>query len=356
MPATSMPRFRHLLPVLTLLACAGYDAGGEARAAPTFEQAAAEIAHSHLLVDSIDALRNQGSQIRARQLRVREARTLNGLPRVDSTLSIADDRLSAPLKFRDRGLPPGVSIAPSAIRRVNTYLAGNLHSAEASADGSDLTTGGVTIGADYGIDESTLFGMAVTRMQGDHSSGNAVAAYLSLEPVDEIFLDLSASAGTYASRASLAEPTWHRAVVGGQSRGYSVQLTHSRRFGDWAISPFSRYEWIETGARFGPAGSVGLAGERCQATFSIGGLVTTSVGTPLGTFHPRLLFEMQRESTTPGGLGLAPTRARQGLVGLGLTTRLTREVSAFAESRLRQEQGASDASEKRALVGLRMRF
>jgi len=58
----------------------------------------------------------------------------------------------------------------------------------------------------------------------------------------------------------------------------------------------------------------------------------------------------------PGGVGLAPTRARQGLVGLGLTTRLSREVSAFAESRLRQEQGLNVSSEKRALVGLRMRF
>ena len=350
-----MRLFRHVLPLLSLLACASFSTDGMAQASQSFEHAAAAIARSHLLGDSISAMRTQSSQIRARQLRVREARRLNGLPLVDSTLTLADDRLSAPLKLRDRGLPPGVSIAPSATLRVNSYVAGSLYSSEADADSSDLTTGGVTVGADYGFDESLLFGLAVTRMQGDHSSGNAVAAYLSLEPIDEVFLDLSASSGSYASRARVVEPVWHRAMVGGQSRGYSVQLTHSRHYGDWSISPFSRYEWVETEARLSSTGSVGL-GQQYQSLFSIGGLITTSVSTPIGTVHPRLLLELQRESTVPGGLGLAPTRARQGLVGVGLTTRLTREVSAFAESRLRPEQGAPDASEKRALVGLRMRF
>lgn len=351
-----MYRFRHFLSLLSALACAGFSADGNAQADQAFEQAAAEIARNHLFGDSIGALRTQSSQIRARQLRVREAGRQNSLPLVDSTLSISDDRLSAPLKLRDRGLAPGVRLAPSATRRVNTYVAGNLYSSAAGHDASDLTTSGVTIGADYSFDESMLFGLAVTRMQGDNSNGSAVAAYLSLEPIDEVYLDVSASSGSYASRTRVLEPVWHRASVTGQSRGYSVQLTHSRRFGDWAISPFSRYEWNETDARFGPGDGVGL-GQQYQSLFSIGGLVTTSLGTPIGTVHPRLLLELQRESTVPGSVGLMPTRARQGLVGVGLTTRLTREVSAFAESRLRQEQGAPDAaSEKRALVGLRMRF
>ena len=350
-----MHRFRHFLSLLSLLACASHSADGKAQASQPFEHAAAEIARGHLFGDSFEALRTKRSQIRARQLRVREAAAHSGLPLIDSSLSIADERLSVPLKFRDRSLPPGMRIAPSSVRRVNTYVAGSLYSAEAGRDTSDLTTAGVTVGADYGFDESLLFGLAVTRMQADQSSGQAVAAYMSLEPIDEVFLDLSASTGSYASRASILEPVWHRAMVGGQSQSYSVQLSHSSYFGDWAISPFSRYEWTGTEARLGPGGSVGL-GRQNQSTFSVGGLVTTSVSTPMGTFHPRLLLELQREATGPGGLGLAPSRARQGLVGVGLTTRLSREVSAFAESRLRQEQGPNDASEKRALVGLRMRF
>jgi len=349
-----MYRFRDALPLLVLLVAAG--TGGEVRAQadPSFELAASELARSYLFDDSIGAIRSQTRQIRARQLRVRETNGIRGLPLVESTLSIADERLSAPLKLRDRGLPPGMRIAPSATRRINTYFSGHLHSAEAGPGSSDLTTSGVTMGADYAFDEALLVGMAITRMHGDHSNGNAVAAYLSVEPVDQIFLDLSASSGSYASRATLAEP-YLRSAASGQSRGYSVQLSHSRRLGDWSVSPFSRYEWIETEGQSltSPLWSVG---QQSLSTFSIGGLITTSVGTPLGTVHPRLLLELQRESTAPGGVGLAPTRARQGLVGLGLTTRLSREVSAFAESRLRQEQGLNVSSEKRALVGLRMRF
>ena len=65
---------------------------------------------------------------------------------------------------------------------------------------------------------------------------------------------------------------------------------------------------------------------------------------------------MSSAVATRGPVRVVGTGLLGASVGLGLTTRLTREVSAFAESRLRQEQGASDASEKRALVGLRMRF
>ncbi len=355
-----MSLFSNVLPIAAVLLCtasavnARAQTGTPVQVDQPFELAAGELARSYLLDDSLGAIRTQTRQIRARQARIRDTAASRGLPLVESTLSIADERLSAPLKLRDRGLPPGMRIAPSTARRINTYFSGSVHSAESGPGSSDLTTGGVTVGADYSFDESLLVGMAITRMHGDHSSGNAVAAYLSLEPVERIFLDLSASSGSYASRATLVEP-YTRAVASGQSRGYSVQLSHSQHLGDWSVSPFSRYEWIETEGQ-SLASPLWSVGQQSLSIFSIGGLITTSVGTPLGTVHPRLLLELQHESMIPGGVGLAPTRARQGLVGLGLTTRLSREVSAFAESRLRQEQGLTVSSEKRALVGLRMRF
>ena len=347
-----MYRFRHALPSLVFLLFTGVGSEGRAQTSPSFETAATALARSY--DDSLGAIRSQTRQIRARQLRIRESATTRGPALIESSLSIADERLSAPLKLRDRGLPAGLNIAPSATRRINTYFSGSLYSAETGPGSSDLTTSGVTMGADYAFDESLLLGLAITRMHGDHSSGNAVAAYLSVEPVDEVFLDFSASSGTYGSRATGIEPR-SKALAKGNARGYSVQLSHARTFGDWSVAPFSRYEWIETESQ-ALSSTFWSVGQQSQSTFSIGGLITTSVGTPLGTFHPRLLLELQREATNPGGVGLAPTRARQGLVGLGLTTRLSREVSAFAESRLRQEQGLTAASEKRALVGLRMRF
>lgn len=350
-----MFRSRHVLPSLALAFLAGFATDGLAQQlTPSFEQAASELARSYLFEDSAGAIHTQARQIRARQLRFREAQKSRGLPRLESTVSIADERLSVPLSLRDRGLPADRILAPSRAGRVNTYFSGSLYSAQTTPGHTDLTTGGVTMGADYVLDESLLVGLAITRMHGDHSSGSAVAAYVSLEPIDAVFLDLSASHGAYGSRTDRLEPG-SRALASGTARGYSVQLSHSRQFGDWSISPFSRYEWVESEgqALSSTFWSVGLQN---QATFSIGGLITTSLSTPLGTVYPRLLLELQREAVAAGSVGLAPTRARQGLVGLGLTTRLSREVSAFAESRLRQEQGPNVASEKRALVGLRMRF
>lgn len=347
-----MYRFRHALPTVVLLLSTALGSEALAQAQPSFETAATALARSY--EDSLGAIRSQTRQIRARQLRIRESAATRGPALIESTVSIADERLSAPLRLRDRGLPAGLSIAPSTTRRINTYFSGNLRSAVTGAGGSDLTTNGVTMGADYAFDESLLVGLAISRMHGDHSSGNAVAAYVSVEPLDEVFLDFSASSGAYGSRASGIEPQ-SKALARGSTRGYSVQLSHARTFGDWSLAPFSRYEWIETDSQ-ALTSTFWSVRQQSQATFSIGGLITTSVGTPLGTLYPRLLLELQREATSPGGVGLAPTRARQGLVGLGLTTRLSREVSAFAESRVRQEQGLTAASEKRALVGLRMRF
>lgn len=327
---------------------------GSARAEPPLALAVADTAVSYLFDDSVGALRTQASQIRARQLRVRQTSASRSLPLIDSTVSISDERRSAPLKARDRGLPAGLRIAPNTAGRVNTYFSGRIHSGEASEGGRDLTTRGVTIGADYSFDDNFLIGLAVTRMHGDYSRGNALAAYLSLEPIDELFFDFSAASGSYSARA-FGESAFSNAFATGQSRGYSFQFSHSRHYGDWSIAPFSRYEWIETDGQV-LVGGFGRPAYHSQWTVAIGGLVTTRLGTPLGTLHPSLLLELQRETTTPTGVASPPVRARQGLVGLGLTTRLSREVSAFAESRLRQEQGSTPASEKRALLGLRMLF
>ncbi len=328
-------------------------------AAPTTAQAdtsldLAAAARGYLFGDSTIGLRNQSGQIRSRQQRIRQTPTTKGVPQVESTLSISNERMAAPLQVRDSGLPPGMPIAPSSAGRVNGYFTGHLHSSMAAPGRADLSTGGVTFGADYEVDENVLFGLATTRLQNDNSRGQAVAAYTSIQAIEAIHVDMNVSMGSYGSRAADTAAA-ASAAAEGQARGYSVQVSHPREIGDWSVTPFSRYERIDA------AGSVdvlpgSLLGRQSLSTYALGGLLSTAVGTPLGTIRPQLLLELQHERTEPVALGAAPLRATQGLVGMGMTTRLTREMSAFAESRLRQEQGGANGSEKRALVGLRLLF
>jgi hypothetical protein len=338
------------LPLLLLLA--PLTAPPAAQADTSVDLAAA--ARGYLFGDGTIGLRNQSGQIRSRQQRIRQRPVTRQVPLIESTVSISNERMAAPLQVRDSGLPPGTRIAPSSARRVNSYFTGHLHSSMAASGGADLSTGGVTFGADYEVDDNLLFGLATTRLQNDNSRGQAVAAYTSIQAIEAIYVDMNVSIGRYGSRAADTAAA-ASAAAEGLAQGYSVQVSHPRDIGDWSVTPFSRYERIDA------AGSVdalpgSLPDRQSLSTYALGGLLTTAIGTPLGTIRPQLLVELQHERTLPAAVGVSSVRATQGLVGIGMTTRMTREMSAFAESRLRQEQGGTNGSEKRALVGLRLLF
>lgn len=314
--------------------------------------ARAEPARDVLLADGTLGLKQQSAQVRTRLQRVRRAPRGQAVPLVESTMSIADERLAAPLRVRDSNPRQASQIAPSSARRVNTYFAGHLQTTAAAPGRGDLHTGGATLGADYVVDDDWIVGVATTRLQSEGSRGQAVIAYASVQPVPAIHVDATVATGHYASRAADTAAA-ASAAADGVARGYSVQVSHLRQLGEWSVMPFGRYERVEATAE--PEASTADAGSlQSQSTVSIGGLVTTAVGTPLGTVQPQLLFELQRERILPGAAGAAPVHATQGLVGMAMTTRVSRELSAFAESRLRQEPGGG--GEKRAMVGLRLLF
>lgn len=310
-----------------------------------------------LFQDVGTGLKTQGQQIRQRQARVRDAGNPKPVGAIESELTLSDDAKAVPLRLRDEPVKPigrGGTVAPSSIGRLNTYLAGHVHSGPSNDDGTSITSSAMTAGADYRIDRDWMFGLAASRLQTDHTAGSTIALYSTVQPVEAIFVDLGLSYGSHLHRSHDRERVDFSGLsaVEGTSRGMSVQLNHPRRVGDWLVSPYSRYEQYETDAEGAGPGGSGPAGLQSLSAVSIGSSLKTTLGTTLGTIRPHLMVELQRESRALNGS--APTLQTHGLIGLGLATKVTRELSAFAESRYQQELGA--ASDKRALLGLRLVF
>ncbi len=306
-----------------------------------------------LLEDVGTGLKVRSAQTRARQQRLNDPQSTRVLPQFESGLTITDDRQSAPLRPRDRpGVAPG-KLASNSIGRVNGYMNGDLHSSQAIDNATGLSTSAVTLGADYRFDESVLIGLAASRLQTTHTAGSTFSAYTTIQPVDALFVDVELSWGAHRTRLrdealpSLADAE-QDAV--GTSRGMSLQVNHPGRVGTWRVSPYSRYETIET--ELESAGGVRTGSTQNLSAVAIGSTLGTTVGTPLGTMRPQLLLEVQRESKRVAG-GAAALQT-QGTIGLGVATKVTRELSAFAESRYEQELGAG--AERRAMLGLRLTF
>ncbi|MGE0310438.1 MAG: autotransporter outer membrane beta-barrel domain-containing protein [Lautropia sp.] len=306
-----------------------------------------------LLDDVGTGLKVRSAQTRARQARLNDTQSTRLLPRFESGLTITDDQKSAPLRPNERpGVAPG-KLAPNSIGRVNSYLTGDLHSSQKIDNAAGLSTSALTLGADYRFDEYLLVGLAASRLQTAHTAGSTFSAYTSIQPFDALFVDVEMSWGAHRTRlgdepaSALLEPE-HEAT--GTSRGVSLQVHHPGRVGSWRVAPFSRYETIETA--FETADGVRTGSTQTLSAVAIGSTLGTTVGTPLGTMRPQLLVELQRESRQIAG-GAAAMQT-QGAIGLGVATKVTRELSAFAESRYEQELGAD--AERRAMLGLRLTF
>ena len=316
--------------------------------APTSTESAA----STLFEDVGTGLKIRSAQTRARQARLNDVQSTRVLPQFESALTISDDQKSAPLRPKDRpGVAPG-KLAPSSIGRINSYLNGDLHSSQSIDNSAGLSTSALTMGADYRFDEHLMVGLAASRLQTAHTAGSTLSAYTTVQPADSLFVDIELSYGAHRSRVRDDFPLddEHSQTAAGTSRALSVQLNHPGRIGKWTVSPFSRYEAIQT--ELESSGGVQTGSVQNLSAIAIGSTLGTTLGTPFGTVRPQLLVEIQRESRSLAGG--APVMQTQGTLGLGIATKVTRELSAFAESRFEQEVGAN--AELRALLGIRLAF
>lgn len=178
---------------------------------------------------------------------------------------------------------------------------------------------------------------------------------MTLQPVERIFLDLSLSYGSHRTRGArpLAIGDTARAAIQGASRGFSMALNHPRQIGDWDWSPYTRYDHVTTdvdaGTSSGPASPIAFS----LSSVSLGSTAATTWGTPFGSVRSMVLLELQRETVTVAGGAATPSQTH-GTVGLGMTTRVTRNLWAYAESRY--EASVEETLDRQMMLGVRLVF
>jgi hypothetical protein len=310
-----------------------------------------------------DGIRAHQAQIRARQVRVRQANGPGALPRFANNLTMSSDQGSAPLRLRDEPLAPKVpgaprtpalkNVAPNTIGVINSFIRGDLNSESDNGTASGLATTDLTFGSDYRVSESLMFGVAAGSLHTRDATGTTVSAYVTLQPVERFFLDMSLSYGAHQARhaESSAADGKASAHTEGTSRSFSMTLNNPRQIGEWYWSPYSRYEHIVTvvqpGAAVTPPLSYGLS------AMSVGSTAATTWATPFGAVRPMVMVEVQKEVITVAGLGTTSSMT-QGIVGFGMTTKVSRDVSAFAESRYESDLAAS--LERQMMMGVKFVF
>ena len=307
-----------------------------------------------------DGIRAHQAQVRSRQARVRQARSRASLPRIANNVTMSSDRASIPLRRRDAPSPNAGAglLAPSTSGVINSFIQGDLYTDADNQTASSVSTTDLTLGSDYRHSDHLLFGIAASRMSTGDALGSTLAAYMTLQPVDRIYLDMSVSYGEHRARhaAGLSAGSLADASVGGTSRGFSVSLNHPRQVGDWFWSPYSRYDHIVTDVSATAAAAAAAATTPLSyglSAVAMGSTAQTTWTTPLGEVHPMLMVEVQKEVRTVTGLGTTSSFT-QGIVGFGLTTRVSRNMSAFAQSRYESDLGAT--LDRQMMLGMKVAF
>jgi hypothetical protein len=295
------------------------------------------------------------AQVRSRQVRVRQAPLEPvPMPRFANGLSMSGDEGSIPLRLRDEP-PPPARLASNTAGVMNAFILGDLHTDHDGGSTPGLSTSGLAAGADYRVSDELLLGVASGLVRTGAGSGSMLSAYLTFEPVQRVFLDMSVSYSAHRTRkleaiSAISPPSPQQPSIDGASRSFSMTLNHPRQTGAWNLMPYGRYDRIVTGADTGPSSASPGPIDFDLTTVSLGSTAATIWGTPLGSVRPALLVELQREVVTVAGAQLNEPHT-QGVVGFGLTTRVTRGLAAFAESRY---QATLDTMvDRKLLVGLR---
>ncbi|MGE0802687.1 MAG: autotransporter domain-containing protein [Lautropia sp.] len=300
---------------------------------------------SVLAVQSQDGIRAHQAQLRARQLRLRDTRSPT-LPRFSSGVTVSDDQASIPLRLQDS--PGRRTLAQSPYQRFNSYTRGDLRSDSGDTNGAGLSTTDLTVGTDYSYSPDATIGVAVGRLSTREAFGTTLSTYLTVQPVERIYLDVSLSVGRHQARAD-------GAAADGISRGFSVALNHPRQVGHWTVAPYTRYDHLIAdvdGALDG--GSTTLPVSRDVNAVSIGSIAETSWSSPFGALRPTVVVELQREAIAVAGAGDAAVVQTHGTFGVGMTTRVSRDMSAFAESRY--TQSATADFDRQVMLGVKLAF
>ncbi len=303
-----------------------------------------------------DGVRAHQAQLRARQARVRHGRSQSALPRLANDLTMSGDQGSIPLQSKKPAPPkPGLKVLdPSSIGVTNAYVRGNLHT-PVGADKPDVTTTDLTIGSDFRVSEDLMIGAAAGGLGNAEAGGATVSAYVTTQPLEKVFVDMSMSYGAHHSRSK-----WARSATGsasdaldGTSRALSISLNTPRQIGEWHWSPYSRYDRVVTDVAARAASAAAATASYDLSAMALGSTAATTWTTPFGPVQPMVMVEIQREVVTVAGIGTTASQT-QGVVGFGMTTKVSRDMSAFAESRYASDLAAT--LDRQMTMGVKFAF
>ena len=100
------------------------------------------------------------------------------------------------------GAAPGLKrLAPSSTGVINSFIRGDLYTDADNDTASSLTTSDLTVGSDYRVSEDFMFGMAAGRLHNGDATGTTLSAYMTIQPLERIFLDMSLSYGVHRARS-----------------------------------------------------------------------------------------------------------------------------------------------------------
>ncbi len=305
-----------------------------------------------------DGIRAHQAQVRARQVRVRQARSQAALPRVANNVTMSGDQGSIPLRLRDRAPPPATlpglkPISVSTMGIINSFIRGDLHTDADNGTASSVATTDLTAGSDYRVSEDFMFGMAAGRLHTGAATGTTLSAYLTMQPLHRIYVDMSLSYGVHHARSGEYSASGMVGSLDGVSRGFSMTLNHPRQIGEWYWSPYSRYDLIQTDVDVGTRSASASPLTYGLSAMSLGSTAATTWSTPFGAVQPMVMVEVQKEVITVAGLGTTSSNT-QGVVGFGMTTKVSRNMSAFAESRYESDLAAT--LDRQMMLGVKFGF
>ncbi|MDO5102317.1 MAG: autotransporter outer membrane beta-barrel domain-containing protein [Lautropia sp.] len=352
-PACPEPRARSwhaalLIAAATLLAPLS-PAGASDRALEAYQKASLSfIEHTQ---NSIHA---HQAEIRKRQKSLSRIGSRD-VPRFQNLLKLADQKKSIPLQQRADLYPGQARLLNSAPGKTNLYIRGTLHSIN-NGSGLGLTTPGTIIGSDQQVNDEVAIGLAAARISTVKSSGNVLSAYVSVQPIRAWMLDLSVSLGSHRARHDFLRSHTDQFGIHGTSRALSLSLNRQpRSLYGWTLSPYSRYDLIATDVDASLPGSPGgWHGTQAQSSLSFGSVLETDWFGRLGQIRPRLQLEVRHQITDGSGL-VAIRQKTNGMIGLGLTSRVSRDMATFAESRYAAQSGNA-TPESLVMLGVRLSF
>ena len=316
--------------------------------------ASQEKASQSFLDQAQGGITTHQAQIRARQKRLAKASSRD-VPRFQNQLQLKDRASSIPLTVASSPQPGYARLLNSAPGKTNVYVRGTLYSINNSS-GLGLTTPDTMIGSDQQVNEDVAIGFAAGRISTRKASGTLLSAYLSLQPLPAVLVDMSVSLGAHRARHEFLKGyTAPGLGISGHSQALSLEINRApQNLLGWTFSPYSRYDLVATQLDSDSLQGQGLRSNRQLSSLSFGSIMETDWFGFLGSIQPRLQLEL-RHQITEGTGSIRQRYKTHGMIGLGLTSRLSRDMATFAESRYAAESGSA-SPESLVMLGIRLFF